>query len=98
MVDSKKSWKAWLYLSPVIILTLIFTVWPIINTIRIAFLEEYTVLGELGKKTFNVGVQNFVKVVEYGGFLTWLKNTLLLTVMTVPIAQMLALIISVGLN
>ena len=26
MVDSKKSWKAWLYLSPAIVLLLIFTV------------------------------------------------------------------------
>jgi len=31
MVDSKQQWKAWLYLSPAIVLLLIFTVWPIIN-------------------------------------------------------------------
>lgn len=30
-------WKAWLYLLPAIILLLIFTVWPIINTVRMAF-------------------------------------------------------------
>ena len=37
MVDSKQQWKAWLYLLPAIILLLIFTVWPIINTVRMAF-------------------------------------------------------------
>ena len=37
MVDSKHQWKAWLYLLPAIILLLIFTVWPIINTLRMAF-------------------------------------------------------------
>ena len=37
MVDSKNQWKAWLYLLPAIILLLIFTVWPIINTVRMAF-------------------------------------------------------------
>ena len=37
MVDSKYQWKAWLYLLPAIILLLIFTVWPIINTVRMAF-------------------------------------------------------------
>ena len=31
MVDSKQQWKAWLYLSPAIVLLLVFTVWPIIN-------------------------------------------------------------------
>ena len=37
MVDSKHQWKAWLYLLPAIILLLIFTVWPIINTVATAF-------------------------------------------------------------
>ena len=37
MVDSKQQWKAWLYLLPAIILLLIFTVWPIFNTVRMAF-------------------------------------------------------------
>ena len=30
-------WKAWLYLLPAIILLVIFTVWPIINTLKMAF-------------------------------------------------------------
>ena len=37
MVDSKHQWKAWLYLLPAIILLLVFTVWPIINTVRMSF-------------------------------------------------------------
>ncbi|MDE7454327.1 MAG: sugar ABC transporter permease [Clostridia bacterium] len=98
MVDSKKSWKAWLYLSPVIILTLIFTVWPIINTVRIAFLDDYTLMDEVGGMTFSIGVKNFVTVVNYQGFKTCLVNTILLTVITVPISTMLALVIAVCLN
>ena len=47
MVDSKQQWKAWLYLAPAIVLLLIFTVWPIINTVRLAFLEDYNALGAL---------------------------------------------------
>ncbi len=42
MVDSKHQWKAWLYLSPAIILLLIFTVWPIINTLIMAFSDGYS--------------------------------------------------------
>ncbi len=30
-------WKAWLYLSPALILLAIFTVWPLINTVKMAF-------------------------------------------------------------
>ena len=47
MVDSKQEWKAWLYLTPAIILLLIFTVYPIFNTVRIAFLEGYNALSVL---------------------------------------------------
>lgn len=98
MVDSKHQWKAWLYLAPAIILLLIFTVWPIINTIRMAFLEDYSMLASLGGKKFDFGFGNFKKVVEYSQFKTCLKNTLLLCVLTVPISTMLALVIAVCLN
>ena len=98
MVDSKHQWKAWLYLSPAIVLLLIFTVWPIINTVRIAFLEGYNALEVLYGDKFNVGIGNFIKVLSYGDFLTCLKNTMLLTVLTVPLSTALALLIAVALN
>ena len=98
MVDSKHQWKAWLYLSPAIVLLLVFTVWPIINTVRIAFLENYGSLSAIGGATFNVGIGNFVKVVEYHKFLDCLKTTVLLCVLTVPISTVLALLIAVALN
>ena len=53
MVDSKQQWKAWVYLSPAIILLLVFTVWPIINTLRMAFLEGYSAQAEAGGAVFN---------------------------------------------
>ena len=48
MVESKQQWKAWLYLAPAIVLLLVFTVWPIINTVRMAFLEDYSGLAKVG--------------------------------------------------
>ncbi|MBQ6043128.1 MAG: sugar ABC transporter permease [Clostridia bacterium] len=98
MVDNKQQWKAWLYLSPAIILLLVFTVWPIINTIRMAFLDGYKGLEAAGGATFSFGVQNFVKVVKYQKFLQCLGNTALLCVLTVPISTLLALFIAVCLN
>ena len=98
MVESKKQWKAWVYLAPAIVLLLIFTVWPIINTVRMAFLEDYSGLKAAGGATFQFGLGNFKKVLEYKRFVNCLKTTALLCVATVPISTLLALLISVALN
>ena len=98
MVDSKHKWKAWLYLSPALVLLAVFTVYPIINTIRLAFLEDYGMMKAISGATFEFGFGNFEKVVEYRNFITCLKNTVLLCVLTVPISTVLALLIAVTLN
>ena len=98
MVDNKQQWKAWLYLSPAIVLLLVFTLWPIINTVRMAFLENYKSLEAAGGTTFTFGFGNFIKVIQYKKFLTCLKNTVLLCVLTVPLSTILALLIAVALN
>jgi len=98
MVDNKQQWKAWLYLAPAIALLLVFTVWPIFNTLRMAFLENYSGLKAAAGMQFEFGIGNFLKVIEYKRFLQCLKNTCLLCVLTVPISTMLALLIAVALN
>ena len=99
MVESKHKWKAWLYLAPAIVLLLIFTVWPIFNTLRMAFWDDYSIMKDLGGDLeYKFGIKNFVKVIDYQGFKDCLKNTLLLTVLTVPISTVLALLIAVCLN
>lgn len=98
MVNSKDHWKAWLYLSPAIVLLLIFTVWPIINTVRMSLLEGYSGLKAASGTSFEFGLGNFVKVIKYRKFLTCLQNTVLLCLWTVPISTILALLIAVALN
>ena len=98
MVDSKNSWKAWLYLSPAILLLLVFTVWPIINTIRMSLLEGYSSMGAAGGMVYSWGIDNFKQVLEYKDFIKCLTNTMLLCVLTVPISTLLALLIAVCLN
>ncbi len=106
----RNQWKAWLYLLPMIILLLVFTVWPIINTVRIAFLCRWdpdvgAIVGYdyqtsmLENVHYQFGINNFINVFAAGNsFLTALGNTMLLTVLTVPISTMLALLIAVALN
>jgi len=98
MVDSKQQWKAWIYLSPALVLLLIFTVYPIFNTIRLSFLDGYNIFNAIGGQQYTVGFGNFKKVLEYQNFLNCMKTTFLLTIITVPISTMLALLIAVSLN
>lgn len=91
-------WKGWVYLAPAIVLLMIFTVWPIFNTVRMSLLEGYTTMKEVNGAVFKIGIGNFKRVLSYPGFLTCLKNTMLLTVLTVPISTFLALLIAVCLN
>lgn len=98
MVESKHPWKAWIYLAPAIVLLLVFTVWPIFNTVRMAFLENYSGLKAAGGMKFQFGFGNFEKVVQYRKFIQCMKNTVLLCIFTVPISTALALLIAVCLN
>ena len=92
-------WKGWVYLAPAIVLLLIFTGWPIINTVRYSFLEGYNSMLALNPNhEFNVGIGNYLYVVNYHGFQTCLSNTIILCVLTVPISTFLALLIAVCLN
>ena len=98
MVDNRQQWKAWLYLSPAIILLLVFTVWPIINTVLMAFQNGYSAnMAKIGV-TFDLGIQNFIDVLAYGKFMNNLFNTMILCVATVPLSTILALLIAVALN
>ena len=98
MVDNKQQWKAWLYLSPAIVLLLVFTVWPIFNTLLMAFQNGYSANLAKAGATFEFGIRNFQKVLGYKRFVDCLFNTMILCVATVPISTMLALLIAVALN
>lgn len=96
MVEGKNRWKAWIYLAPAIALLLVFTVYPIINTIVISFLDGYSSLGAF-TTSYGFGIGNYIMVLKYKDFKTCLWNTFVLS-MTVPISTILALLIAVALN
>lgn len=104
-METKNNWKAWLYLAPVIILMLIFTVYPLINTIGVAFLKNYdyysneSFFESVFKPDGGLTLNNFKEVVTYDNFIKYaLPNTLIIVVITVPCSIILSLIIAVGLN
>ena len=104
-VASKNNWKAWLYLGPVIILIAVFLLYPLINTIFIAFAKDYSyATGTFKGLTLeNFGIIFHIVPTGAGGweenFITYaIPNTLILTFVTVPVSIGLALLISVALN
>ncbi len=98
MTENKNNMKAWLYLLPAIVLLLVFSFYPLLNTFRIAFLNGYNGLATVGGEEFTVGIDNFKTVIDNVDFKLYLKNTILLCVITVPISTTLALLIAVALN
>jgi len=108
-MESKNNWKAWLYLAPVLILTMVFTFYPIINTLGISFLDNYDSLYHtydgftfdnyleiLMLKPVTTSAIGNVYITEF--IQVALPNTLLITFITVPISIFIALVIAIALN
>ena len=105
-MESKNNWKAWLYLAPVLILLAVFTFYPIINTFVVSFLknydyqtgvhdgftfENYVAVLTPFDETAGVGMFNLVMK-------TALPNTLLITIITVPLSIIISMVIALALN
>lgn len=108
-VASKNNWKGWLYLAPVIVLIAIFLLYPLVNTIIIAFTKGYSYSTNTGEgftlENFGIifGISSYTSSAgQIGRETAFVKyavpNTLLLTFVTVPVSIFLALIIAVALN
>jgi len=102
---AKNNWKGWLYLAPVIILIAVFLIYPLINTIFIAFTKDYVyATGEFDGLTlknfsFVLGLTPNARGAYETNFWDYaIPNTFLVVIITVPVATLLALIISVALN
>ena len=104
-IASENNWKAWLYLAPVIILVAVFLLYPLVNTMFIAFTENYKyATGEYDGFTINnFGVILGLTPTSSGAVVTdfvdyAIPNTFLIVFLTVPVSTLLALIIAVALN
>ena len=104
-VGAKNNWKGWLYLAPVIILVAVFLIYPLVNTIFIAFTSNYKYAsGEfdgltLTNFTYVLGLTASSTGAVERDFVNYaLPNTFLVVIITVPVSTMLSLLIAVALN
>ncbi len=87
--------KPLLYLLPFIISVTIFTIYPIVNVIRMSFLENYK---HLTGAFDSVGLGNYQKVVSDPLFRQGLGNTVKYVLFVVPISTAIAVVLATLLN
>jgi multiple sugar transport system permease protein len=84
---------AWLFISPWVIGFLLFTLYPLIYSGYLS-LTEYDVIND----PHFVGMENYTALVSDDKVLLALRNTLLFTVMSVPVKIVLSFLLAVLLN
>ncbi len=98
MLEKQSNFKAWLYLTPTLILLIIFTFYPLINAFYLSILADYKIDLVLGPQASGLTLQNFVKIFKNNEFWLAMKNTGIIVFVSVPISVIVALFISVALN
>ncbi len=95
MLEWKKDgWKGALALAPMLILLLVFTFYPIFNTVMISFFPNYNYITyEFGK----FGFDSYKTVLTDSKFWSALGMTALMVVASVPLSIFISLLISVAL-
>ena len=87
--------KPLLYLLPFIVSVTLFTLYPIVNVIRMSFLEGYKYLT--GEFT-GVGLGNYEKILSDPYFRQAISNTFKYVLIVVPISTVIAIVLATLLN
>ncbi|WP_143461299.1 carbohydrate ABC transporter permease [Levilactobacillus enshiensis] len=91
----KSTLRAALYLAPLLIITLMFTVWPLINAL---LMSSYTKYNYYTNQVRALGWANFAYLWHDPTFHLAVRNTLILVLLVMPITVALSLLIALGLN
>ena len=95
MIGTKNNLKGWLYLLPTILFLGIFMIYPLLDVVIYSIEEGY---NSASQSYFGTGFYNYSYVLHDPYFLSALKNTFILVIITVPVSTCLSLIISVLLS
>ena len=87
--------KAGLYLLPAVLFLGVFMLYPLVDVFVYSFEEGY---NSASQTYFGVGGYNYSYILHDPYFLSALKNTFILVIITVPLSTIIALLISAGLS
>jgi len=96
MLERKKDYKAWLYLAIPLFLLSVFTFYPLLKTVLISFFSQYNSVKDDFGSFFDLAA--YIAIFKGGYYLKALLNTLIITVISVPVSTIIALLIAVALN
>ncbi len=96
MLEKESNLKAWLYLSPALILLTLFIFYPLFNAFLISFFKD-VVIEDMSTDGF-AGLDNYKEVLGNINFRNALINTGTIVFISVPVSVIVALFISVGLK
>ncbi|MCI1894110.1 MAG: sugar ABC transporter permease [Lactobacillus sp.] len=91
----KSSLKAYLYLLPMLVISLTFNIWPIISSFLMSLYTKYNFYTD---KVDAMGFDNFVYLWNDPDFHLAVRNTLVFVAGVVPVTVILSLIIALLLN
>jgi multiple sugar transport system permease protein len=92
-IERAKARAGWILLGPALLHSLIFVALPAVIVVVLGFTDARVI----GQGTF-IGIGNYVTLLSDPTFRQALLNTLLYTIVVVPVAMALALLIALGLN
>jgi ABC-type sugar transport system permease subunit len=84
---------AWLFMTPSIIVLLLFMVWPILRNLYLSF-TDYDLLS----KPIWVGIKNYQTLFKDPATLNALRNTIIYAIVVTPVAVVFALLLALLLN
>ena len=88
----KKNITPWLFIAPALVFIVIFSIYPLIETIFLSFMTQTR-----GHLVFN-GINNFKRLFSDQYFYVSLKNSLIYLIIQVPIMTLLAILLSIALH
>lgn len=87
--------KAMLYMSPALLVVLVFVVYPMFHTVRMSFFEEFNIFTYEGS---GFGLESYKAVMKDKTFHKALQNTFVYAIVTVPVSISISLGIALLLN
>ena len=92
VVEAKKRLPVWvIYLLPSMLIFILFTIYPFVKTVITSFFATSTT----GSLTQFVGLQNYIDLFTNGNYLQSLGTTFLYTILTVPLTEIISLLLAV---
>lgn len=91
----KSSLKAYLYILPMLVITLLFNIYPIIKSFMMSFYTKYDYFKDI---VYQYGWANYKFIFSDPDFHTAVRNTLVFVIGVVPLTVIISLVIALLLN